>query len=142
MIISWVILLVFVVWQGTFGGVKLVVRKEKGLGFLSPNTLSTLSQSIEFARRRGGVPVLRRPHTKPNEIRDSVIPSEDSSPILPADIFLFPICTRPLRKVPQVNTRERQESLVWSSIVTPETEPFLVRTLRASPSITLKLDSD
>ena len=59
---------------------------------------------MEFLSNRGGVPVFRRPVLNPRAPRDSVIPTDPSSPILPAKIFLSPTCINPDKKVPHVKT--------------------------------------
>jgi hypothetical protein len=82
------------------------VLYEKGVGDESPLEISVLSQLIVDDISRGGVPVFSRPDLNPKEQSDSVIPIDPPSPILPAKIFLSPMCILPDKKVPQVKTTE------------------------------------
>ena len=81
---------VLTVWHGSFFGLKFFVKKENGTGFLSPKSTDAFSQSMLDLSARGGVPVFSLIVLKPIELRYSVIPIEEVSPILPARIFLSP----------------------------------------------------
>ena len=79
-------------------------RKLKGFGTTSPSCTSSPVVSIEEARMRGGVPVLRRPILKPTRRRVSASTVAGSSPARPAATRSLPQCMTPRRKVPVVIT--------------------------------------
>ena len=56
----------------------------------------------------GGVPVLRRPHSKPKDLSDSASSRDGGSPTRPAGRCSRPMWIRPLRNVPVVTTSARQ----------------------------------
>ena len=87
---SWVFSFVLKAKHGSSFGLNFFVLYERGLGFLSPNPGRPTLHSTESLFILGGVPVLSLPERKPNPLRDSVIPTELSSPILPALIFFSP----------------------------------------------------
>jgi hypothetical protein len=89
-IIECVSLFVLTTQDGRFGGEKLVVRKEVGLGWVSPYVFFRVEKSIVGPFNRGGVPVFSRPTRKPNCFNEAVIPVEASSPILPAEDLFVP----------------------------------------------------
>ena len=60
------------------------VLHEKGRGLSSPNEGSSFFQSIDLASILGGVPVFKRPVSKPRFIIESVKLVAAFSPILPA----------------------------------------------------------
>ena len=72
-------------------GLNFSVKCENGAGFLSPNSSVVFDQRILDFKALGGVPVLRRIVLKPKETKFSVIPSDRTSPILPAGAFLSPM---------------------------------------------------
>ena len=89
-IVECVSLLVLTIQDGRFGGEKLLVRKEVGLGWVSPYVFLREEKSMVDLFNRGGVPVFRRPPRKPNLFNEPVIPVEASSPILPAEDLFVP----------------------------------------------------
>ena len=103
----------------------------------SPGEDSTQLQSIDFFKTLGGVPVLRRPVSKPKERNASVSPIDEPSPILPALKDLFPMWISPLRNVPEVIIRAGQFILSPDLRVREETAPLLTSKATTSPSIIL-----
>ena len=89
-IILCVFMFVFTTQEGRFGGEKLLVRNDVGLGEASPNVLLITEKFIVDLFRRGGVPVFKRPTRNPRLIREAVRSLAASSPILPAEDRFVP----------------------------------------------------
>src|SRR5207237_2421640 len=78
------------------------VRHEKDGGGSSPGCGVNDEKSMVSRSRRGGVPVLSRPTSKPNSLMQSDKCSAEASPARPAGKWVRPIWINPLRKVPDV----------------------------------------
>ena len=104
---------------------------------VSPKVLPQMEGSIDFFKTLGGVPVLRRPVSKPKERNASVSPIDEPSPILPALKDLFPMWISPLRNVPEVIIRAEQFILSPDLRLREETAPLLTSKATTSPSIIL-----
>ena len=112
---SWVDLLVRVDQQVIcfcLGNSERSVRSENGVGMASPGCTSREEKSIVLASRRGGVPVLRRPRSRPRRMRESEMGYAAGSPIRPPLVLVSPVWSRPRMKVPVVRTIEGVRS-VW-----------------------------
>ena len=80
-----------------------------GWGGSSPRCSSRLFQSMVLRLRRGGVPVLSRPSSKPSSRRAWLMPTAVPSPARPPSVCCSPVCMRARMKVPVVRTMEEAE---------------------------------
>ena len=80
------------------------VRLEKKYGSTSADCVSSDAQSMVVPSRRAGVPVFKRPSTKPSRSRVSDKPFDGASPSRPAEMRTSPIWIRPRKNVPVVRT--------------------------------------
>ena len=127
---------VLTVWHGSFFGLKFLVKKENGTGFLSPKSTDVFFQSMLDFSARGGVPVFNLIVLNPIELRYSVIPIEEDSPILPARIFLSPTWIIPDKKVPHVITTALQNNFSPERNTTPSIFPLFITKETTSPTTT------
>ena len=79
-------------------------------GCASPSAGLSESQSIDPRATRGGVPVLSRPSSKPNDFSAELMPRALPSPTRPPSWRSSPVCMSARMKVPVVNTTARAAS--------------------------------
>ena len=77
----------------------LSLSKENGIISVSPGCSSNTEKSIVGRKTLGGVPVFRRPVTKPNLFNTSVSPTVPCSPSRPQGASYVPIKIFPPRNV-------------------------------------------
>jgi hypothetical protein len=99
---------------------------EKRGGGSSPSCRSQRLRSIERAFSRHGVPVLKRPTSKPSS-RKFWLRFETVSPILPPLWFCRPTCNRPRINVPVVTTTDSARICSPRFVSIPLTAPSLTK---------------
>ena len=90
--------------------------------------------------RRGGVPVLSRPTSKPNSLMQSDRCSAEASPARPAGKWVSPIWINPLRKVPDVRITALALIRSPDPVMTPLTRPLWISSLSTVPRHVAKPD--
>ena len=121
---SWASGPVHVRWQGTCGrtgNAASSVAWLNGTGRASPCCSSIRSKCRLFASSRGGVPVFRRPSSRPSAATSPERPSAERSPTRPPAACCSPVCMTARRKVPVVMTTAPAASSRPSSRRTPST---------------------
>ena len=96
-------------------------EKEKGLISSSPGCSSILLRSRDALSARAGVPVLRRPTSKPISLSRLPRPTAAGSPRRPEEVVYSPINTVASMKVPVVSTTVLAEKRLPRSVITPRT---------------------
>jgi len=88
---------------------------------------------------RGGVPVFKRPTSKPISFNFSEINNEGFSPNLPPSVVDFPVNIFPFKKVPGQNIKALVKIISLDIVFTPSTLSHLIIISVAVSSINVKL---